>query len=119
MSAEQASSLVRLLFDENLSPGLVSRLADLFPNSAHVHECGLGGTNDTAVWAFAAKERFTIVSKDWDFHDQAVLRTGKPKVIWLRIGNCSTDRLEELLRTFSAAIEHFNADPASTLLMVP
>jgi len=64
-------------------------------------------------------EGFTIVSKDWDFHDQAVLRIGGPKVIWLRIGNCSTDRLEELLRSFSPAIEHFNADPASTLLMVP
>ncbi len=62
---------------------------------------------------------FTIVSKDWDFHDQAVLRTGQPKVIWLRIGSCSTDRLAELLRSFSPAIEHFNADPASTLLMLP
>src|ERR1700751_3702075 len=41
------------------------------------------------------------------------------KVIWLRIGNCSTDQLEELLRSFSPAIEHFNADPASTLLMLP
>jgi len=40
-------------------------------------------------------------------------------VIWLRIGNCSTDQLEELLRSFSPAIEHFNADSASTLLMLP
>jgi predicted nuclease of predicted toxin-antitoxin system len=63
---------VKLLFDENLSPGLVSRLADLFPNSAHVHECGLGESSDTAIWAFAAREDFTIVSKDWDFHDQAL-----------------------------------------------
>ena len=119
MSAEQALSLVKLLFDENLSPGLVSRLADLFVNSAHVHECGLGESSDAAIWEFAAKEDFTIVSKDWDFHDQALLRTGRPKVIWLRIGNCSTDQLEELLRSFSPAIEHFNADPASTLLMLP
>jgi predicted nuclease of predicted toxin-antitoxin system len=119
VSAEQASSLVKLLFDENLSPGLVSRLADLFPSSAHVHECGLGGSNDTAIWDFAAKEDFTIVSKDWDFHDRVVLRTGGPKVIWLRIGNCSTGQLEELLRSFSPAIEHFNADPTSTLLMLP
>jgi len=110
---------VRLLFDENLSPELVSRLADLFPNSAHVHECGLSTTNDSVVWDFAISEGFTIVSKDWDFHDKAVLRTGRPKVIWLRIGNCSTDRLEKLLRSFSSAIEHFNADPASTLLMLP
>jgi predicted nuclease of predicted toxin-antitoxin system len=119
VNAGQALSLVRLLFDENLSPGLVSRLADLFPDSAHVHDYGLGATSDAAIWEFAISEGFTIVSKDWDFHDQAVLRTGRPKVIWLRMGNCSTDRLEELLRSFSPAIEHFNADPASTLLMLP
>lgn len=110
---------MKLLFDENLSPGLVYRLADLFPNSAHVHDCGLGQTSDTVIWEFAAREGLTIVSKDWDFHDQAVLQTGGPKVIWLRIGNCSTDQLQELLRSFSRAIGHFNADRASTLLMLP
>src|SRR4029453_17598846 len=73
-SGERASSPVKLLFDENLSPGLVSRLTDLFPNSAHVHECGLGESSDTAIWEFAAREDFTIVSKGWDFHDQPVLR---------------------------------------------
>lgn len=100
-------------------PGLFPGCQDLFPNSTHVHECGLGESSDTGIWEFAAKEDFTIVSKDWDFHDQAVLRTDGPKVIWLRIGNCSTDQLEELLRSFFSAIEHFDADPASTLLMLP
>jgi predicted nuclease of predicted toxin-antitoxin system len=32
---------MKLLFDENLSPKLVAALADIFPNSAHVHEIGL------------------------------------------------------------------------------
>jgi hypothetical protein len=61
VSAEQASSLVKLLFDENLSPGLVSRLTDLFPKSVHVHECGLGESSDNAIWELAAREDFTIV----------------------------------------------------------
>jgi glucose dehydrogenase len=30
---------VKLLFDENLSPQLID---DLYPGSAHVHQCGLG-----------------------------------------------------------------------------
>jgi predicted nuclease of predicted toxin-antitoxin system len=110
---------VRLLFDENLSPSLASRHADLFPNSAHVHERGLGAASDTAIWEFAASEGFTTVSKDWDFHDKAVLRPGQPKVIWLRMGNCSTNRVEKFLREFFPAVKHFNADQDSTLLMLP
>lgn len=32
---------VKLLVDENLSPRLVTALADVYPGSAHVHKCGL------------------------------------------------------------------------------
>ena len=59
--------------------GLVSRLADLFPNSGHVHECGLDAGVDNAIWKFAAREDFTIVSKDWDFHDQALFTDWQTK----------------------------------------
>lgn len=86
---------MKLLLDENLSPRLVARLTDLFPGSSHVHECGLGASPDTVIWDFAASNGFTIISKDLDFHDRSVLRAGPPKVIWLRTGNCSTDRVEE------------------------
>jgi predicted nuclease of predicted toxin-antitoxin system len=110
---------VKLLFDENLSAGLVSRLADLFPNSAHVHECGFGESSDNAIWKFAAREDFTILSKDWDFQDQALLRTGRPKVIWLRIGNCSTDQLEELLRFFLRQSSISTLIQPAPLLMLP
>jgi len=109
---------VKLPFDENLSPGLVSRLADLFLNSAHVHECGLGESSDAAIWEFAAKEDFTIVSKDWDSRPSSITDWQTQSDLAAH-RNCSTDQLEELLRSFSPAIEHFNADPASTLLMLP
>lgn len=105
--------------DENLSPRLVSRVADLFPGSAHVHDRGLGAGTDTAIWDFAADNGFTIVSKDLDFHDRSALHSGPPKVIWLRTGNCSTDRVEQLLRSFFSAIEHFDADGTSSLLILP
>lgn len=118
-SAELHSSPVKLLLDENLSPGLVSRLADLFPGSLHIHDCGLGASSDSEIWEFAAKSSLTIVSKDLDFHDRSILRVGPPKVIWLRTGNCSTDRVEQLLRSFFPAVENFNADPQSSLLILP
>jgi predicted nuclease of predicted toxin-antitoxin system len=41
---------VKLLYDENLSPALVAQLANIYPDSAHVHAIGLGMADDSAVW---------------------------------------------------------------------
>jgi predicted nuclease of predicted toxin-antitoxin system len=110
---------VKLLFDENLSPKLVRRIADLFPDSSHVHDCGLGALDDAQIWNFAAAQGFAIVSKDLDFYDRSILQGSPPKLIWLRMGNCSTSHIEGLLRTFSTAIHSFDADPSESLLMLP
>ena len=64
---------MKLLFDENLSPRLPRALADLYPDSAHVHECGLGSADDARIWDYAKQNGFTIVSKDSDFQDRSVL----------------------------------------------
>jgi predicted nuclease of predicted toxin-antitoxin system len=40
---------VKLLFDENLPPRLAEVLAKDYPGSAHVHECGLGSSDDEAI----------------------------------------------------------------------
>ncbi len=44
---------MKLLFDQNLSPRLVARLADCYPGSAHVSEVGLDRALDVEVWEFA------------------------------------------------------------------
>ena len=110
---------MKLLFDENLSPKLVRLLADLFPESVHVHECGLGASEDGQIWQFAAAQGFAIVSKDLDFYDRSILHGSPPKLIWMRTGNCSTQYIAHLLRTFSMAIRRFDADPDECLLILP
>ena len=60
---------MKLIFDENLSPKLPSRLNDLFPNSLHVREVNMESTDDSVVWNYAKKNNFVIVSKDSDMHD--------------------------------------------------
>ena len=57
---------MKLLFDENLSPKLVVRLAEEFPNTIHVSRAGFEKADDTAVWNFAKTESLTIVTKDAD-----------------------------------------------------
>ena len=57
---------MKLLFDQNLSPRLVARLADRYPNAAHVADLGLSMVDDEAVWNYARASDFMIVSKDAD-----------------------------------------------------
>ena len=109
---------MKLLFDENLPPRLADVLQDQFPRSAHVHSCGLGSADDEAIWEYAEREGFAIVSKDSDFQERSVLRGSPPKVIWLRIPNSSTVEIAALLRAALPVIQEFDGNPEGTLLIL-
>ena len=102
---------MKLLFDHNLPPSLVARLADLFPLSVHVFTVGLDQATDLEIREYAQREKLVIVSKDADFSDLCVLRGFPPKVVWIRRGNCSVSDLEHLLRDHYQQIEVLHADP--------
>ena len=110
---------MKLLFDKNLSPALSRRLSDLFPDSVHVRDVGMKATDDPKVWNFAKAGDFMIVSKDADMHDLSLVFGNPPKVIWLRLGNCSTRQVEELLRRDFEVIKLFYEDEYVSLLALP
>jgi len=58
---------MRLLFDQNVSPALVERLAEVFPDSVHVSTVGLDRAFDRAIWEHAREQGLIIVTKDADF----------------------------------------------------
>jgi predicted nuclease of predicted toxin-antitoxin system len=101
---------MKLLFDQNLSPRLVKRLSDLYPDSNHVHPLGIDRVTDTEVWECARREGFPIVTKDADFSDLCMLLGFPPKVIWIRRGNCKTSDIETLLRRHHPDIEALDKD---------
>ncbi len=107
---------MKLLFDENLSPKLSNSLGDLFPNSLHVRDVGMKATNDPIVWDYAKDNDLMIVSKDADMHDLSLVFGNPPKVIWLRLGNCSTLQVENLLRRDFGAIQIFYENKKLSLL---
>jgi predicted nuclease of predicted toxin-antitoxin system len=90
---------VKLLFDQNLSPRLVRRLADIYPDSTHVYLIGLDMAPDPVIWDYARDNEFIIVTRDADFSDLNVLLGFPPKVIWIRRGNCTTKEMESMLRS--------------------
>lgn len=100
---------MKLLFDQNLSPVLVARLADVYPQSRHVRDAGLERASDDEVWRLALDQGLAIVTKDSDFQERRQFAITAPDIVWIRRGNCSTDEIEALLRSQAgriAAIEH-------------
>ena len=93
---------MRLLFDQNLAPGLVAALASLYPDSTHVRDVGLATADDDVVWRYV--------------HERSFLLGPPPKVIWIRRGNCSTDEVLTLLQSAQAALVDFEADPEPSFL---
>ncbi len=101
---------MRLLFDENLSRKLVHRLADLYPESAHVVGVNLLRSSDREIWEFARANQFIIVSTDLDFYDLATTVGPPPKVIWLRRWRHPTSDVERVLRRHAIRVQQFAAD---------
>lgn len=110
---------MKLLFDQNLSWRLPSIPADIFPESLHIREIGFKEAQDVEIWEYAKANGFTIVSKDTDFQQRSLLLGHPPKVVWLRVGNCSAETIENLLRKHSISIHTFGLDEEKSMLIFP
>jgi predicted nuclease of predicted toxin-antitoxin system len=110
---------MKLLLDQNLSPKLVTALADMYPGINHVQALGLGEAGDEQVWQYAKDNGYTIVSKDVDFNERGLLLGFPPRVIWIRVGNCSTARIERILRDARQSVltMHSNEDEGTLELV--
>ena len=102
---------MNLLFDQNLSPCLITHLRDIYPDASHVSLLGLDRANDQDVWQYARDNEYTIVTKDSDFNESVITRGFPPKVVWIRRGNCTTSEIETILRSHWEDIKTFNEDP--------
>jgi len=107
---------MKLLFDQNLAPSLVKHLADAYPGSAHVHHLGLGAASDLTIWEFARDSGFTLVSKDADFVELSTVFGFPPKVIWLRLGNCVTRDIAQVIRSHRLSIAALGEDETRGVL---
>jgi predicted nuclease of predicted toxin-antitoxin system len=109
---------VKLLFDENLSRKLVTRLPELYPSSAHVVDFDLLSRPDREIWDFARQSGFVIVTPDADFYELAAALGPPPKVVWLRRWTHPTRDAEFVLRRDAIRITEFAMDPALGILLL-
>ena len=107
---------MRLLFDQHPSYRLVPALESLYPGSVYIREVGLAMADDETVWNYAKPHGLVIVSKDMDFYHRSVLFGHPPKVVWIRLGNCTTAHIDALLRTRQTDLLAFDQDAHASFL---
>lgn len=110
---------MKLLLDENLSYRIVRHIESTFPGSAHVKDYNLITASDLDIWEFAKRNSFTLVSKDSDFHQRSLVLGAPPKFVYLRVGNCPTERVVGLLNSRAEVIEAFLLDNDASVLVLP
>ncbi len=109
---------MKILLDQNLSFKLCSKLKDIFPDISHIKEISLETGTDEEVWLYAKMNSCIIVSKDSDFVEKAIVRGHPPKVIWIKAGNCSTDKIETLLKENAKSINSFLEEKENSILTI-
>lgn len=95
---------MRLLLDGSLSPSLVVRLADSYPDSMHVRT-GQHTTSDRTLVQLAGLMDAVIVTTSHDFDDLALIESHGGRVLRLDTGPLSTDDAEEILRAIAPNLE--------------
>ncbi|MBE9078757.1 DUF5615 family PIN-like protein [Romeria aff. gracilis LEGE 07310] len=109
---------MKLLLDETLSDRIIHRISDLYPDSEHVKTLGLINTDDLVIWDYAKANGFVIVSKDSDFHQRSLLYGHPPKFIYLRVQNCPTSKITQILRDNLDTIVQFERSETESLLVL-
>jgi predicted nuclease of predicted toxin-antitoxin system len=107
---------LKLLLDENLSPRLASRLAELGIHAMHVAHLGRAGLSDPALFRYAFANDMTVVTINAaDFLTLAADCELHPGVIVLRVSGLTADEqwahLEPVVRMLAG-------DPASEASLV-
>lgn len=109
---------MKVLFDANLSPALVTELGAEYPGSTHVRDVGMRAGSDVEIWEYAKAHGFVIVSKDTDFRERSFVNGFPPKVVWLDVGNAGTSPIADLLRGERQRVEIFGESTEASLLIL-
>jgi predicted nuclease of predicted toxin-antitoxin system len=110
---------MKILVDNNISPRTISYHGKFFKDSNHVVQLNLDiDTEDIAIWEFAKKNNFAILTKDNDFEAMSRLYGCPPKVIQLICGNKSTNEIIKILSNKHSSIKKFLEDKTDCLLYI-
>ena len=111
---------MRVLLDHNLPARLLPVLRSWawVTQAEHVADLGWADADDRFIWKATSTQPTVIFTKDKDFGVLSATLGFPPKVVLLRVGNCSTAEMERTFVLRSGEIATFVADTAKGLLVV-
>ena len=101
---------MKLLFDQNISFRITKLISGKYQIAKQVRELGLENSTDLEIWEFQELESWEDDAFDSDFYDLSVVNGCPPKIIWLRIGNSSTENTAKVLLDNQELINDFVVD---------
>ena len=102
---------MKILIDENISSRLIFRIQHVFPDVEHVKTLGLMTANDFSIFMYARQNVYdAVLTLDEDYYNLQLTHGMPPKIIWLRVGNCSTNALAQIILNNADTIYAFLFD---------
>ena len=98
---------MKLLFDQNISFRIISKIKYLFPEAVQVRQLNIENYSDIEIWNFAKSNDYTIITFDADFFDISNIKGHPPKIIWLRFGNTTINYLAGIINSKNDIITDF------------
>ncbi len=84
---------MKFIVDAQLPPALARFLAARGEDAVHVLDIQMMESSDSQIWDLSLQDGLVIVTKDEDFQLRASVSANHPKIIWVRVGNCSKKAL--------------------------
>lgn len=81
--------MYKFIVDAQLPPALARYLSSQGEDAIHVLDVDMMASSDSIIWDLALSKKLVIITKDEDFQIRASVSKKSPKLIWIRIGNCS------------------------------
>jgi predicted nuclease of predicted toxin-antitoxin system len=110
---------LRFIVDTQLPLSLCKLLRANGHDVLHTYECeDKEYTTDRRIREIAVQEERIIVTKDTDFHDYYIVKGAPPKVLLLKLGNCSNKDLLSSIEKHLPAISNYFEVQSETFVIV-
>lgn len=102
---------MKIVIDQNISFRIIPHITHLFSEVAHVRSLGWTDFPNILIFRNAKQQEFdTILTLDEDFENIILENSPPPKILWLRVRNCSTIHLAEIIINKIEIINEFLND---------
>lgn len=102
---------MKLIIDQNISHRIIPQIIHLFNEVAHVRTLGLTNAPDIVIFRNAKQQGFdAVLTIDEDFENIILENSPPPKILWLRVHNCSTSHLAQIIENKIEIINQFLND---------